>query len=96
MRIYGDIVCGALNLVLRDIPEIYSEVVSNPDLSSLNLTSWVIVLLYVSQELDKVTTLSGNQPPKIGIEHVASEAVNRLYNDIINVQRDTIHPKEDD
>ncbi|MEL9941148.1 MAG: hypothetical protein QXT53_07545 [Ignisphaera sp.] len=87
MRIYTDMVCGALNIVLRDIQEIYNEIINDQELRSLDLATWIIVLLYVSRKLDLVV-LSSAEPPKppygglSQINDIVSEVMERLRKDV--------------
>jgi len=87
LKIYGDILCGSLNLVLRDIPDIYDTVVKDQDLRSLSLTDWVITTLYTSQELPPlIEPSSSGQSPNRNVKHVVNEVVKKLYTDINSKQ----------
>lgn len=64
VKIYTDIVCGALNIVLHDIPEIYKRIVEDQDLRTLDFSIWIAALLLISQRLDTVTILTSSKPPE--------------------------------
>jgi len=87
LRTYCDIICGALNLVLRDIPEIYNIVANDRKLASLSLADWIAAILYISRELVSSTTPSScSRPPRQNIEYVVNKVVRDLYAEIASNQ----------
>ncbi|GEM_PF-2610835 len=61
--VYGDLACGIISLVLKDLPDMYKMVISNEELVGITINDWIVALLSLAIPLLQVTVASANRPP---------------------------------
>ena len=61
--VYGDLACGIIGLIFKDIPEIYKMIIGNEKLISITINDWIRALLSLAIPLLQVTVASASRPP---------------------------------
>ena len=77
--VYGDIACGIIGLVLKDIPEMYNVIFKDSELSKLSISDWITASLILATPVI-VDTTSTDEPPlkPVGV-YVIHSIVKRVF-----------------